>query len=166
MIHEYAIPKNPEITGYKVHQIVEAITQGKSPLFVDAGDKVIIRTTEELTAEPQQPRLWNEGSVMSFQLRACVARRRKGKHIYLPRNDIDGRKTWLKEKAAAAGFEIVSVFVIPNDMKIAKKPQHFTVDATEFVGILRVVNANAFSAALVKGIGNTGRAFGLGMLVI
>lgn len=166
MIKEYSIPKSSDVTGYKVHQIVEALTGGKSPLFVDAGDKVIIRTEADLPAPQVEPRLWNEGSLLSFQLRACVARKRKGKHIYMPRNDIDGRKTWLRAKAAANGFEIVSVFVIPTSMRIEKKPQHFTLDATEFVGVLRVVNANAFSHALQTGIGSVGRAFGLGMLVI
>lgn len=164
--HEYAIPKPPGVSGYKVHQIVEAMTGGKSPLFVDAGDKIIIRTDAELPAEKITPRLWNEGSVISFQLRACVSRKRKGKHIYPPRNDIETRKAWLRAKAPGAGFELVSVFVIPTSMKIEKPSQHFSMDATEFVGILRVTNAFAFAEALRKGIGTTGRAFGLGMLVI
>ena len=42
----------------------------------------------------------------------------------------------------------------------------FTVDRTDFTGVLRVTDEAAFGRAVARGVGSTARAFGFGMLVL
>ena len=44
--------------------------------------------------------------------------------------------------------------------------RRFTVDATEFTGLLRVTEPEAFARCLVNGIGRVGKAFGLNLLIV
>jgi hypothetical protein len=42
----------------------------------------------------------------------------------------------------------------------------FSIDATDFTGVLKVIDPVAFDNALRFGVGNTGRAFGFSLLTI
>ena len=42
----------------------------------------------------------------------------------------------------------------------------FTVDRTDFAGVLRVTDETAFERAVAGGVGATARTFGFGMLVL
>ena len=53
-----------------------------------------------------------------------------------------------------------------NFAKIEKTGQRFTVDSTDFTGVLKVTDATKFSAAVREGIGGCGKAFGFGMLLL
>ena len=44
--------------------------------------------------------------------------------------------------------------------------RRFTVDQTDFTGVLTVTDAEKFNAAVANGIGNKARAFGFGLLII
>jgi CRISPR-associated protein Cas6/Cse3/CasE subtype I-E len=163
---DHVIPKPARIAGYTLHQLAEAATGGGRPLFVDRGDHLVIRTDKPLTAHPVPTRTVKEGDVLAFELRACVARKIKGRKIYFPLGDWRSRHAWLERKAQTCGFEVLALRSTASIAKIAKPDRTFSIDRTDFVGVLRVRDLAAFEVALRTGIGSTARAFGFGMLHI
>lgn len=155
------INKPAGLRGYALHRMIAEYLQGKPALWADEGDRVRIRPREAtLTA-------YKNGTLLGFTLRACVSRSTKNRHHYLPLGDWRGRRAWLAAKAAVNGFEVVAVHVRGEMAQIdAHDGRKFTVDATEFTGLLRVLDQQAFSNCLVKGLGKIGKAFGLGLLVV
>lgn len=159
------IDKPARIKGYALHRLVAqyaAAAGSSSPvLWLDEGAKVRIRPRDA------KPPRYEAGVVLGFSLRACVSRSSGNHHKYLPLADWRGRREWLESKAPALGFEIVGVHV-RGDMECIETHdgRRFTVDATEFTGLLRVLDPAAFEKALVTGVGKVGRAFGLGLLLV
>jgi CRISPR-associated protein Cas6/Cse3/CasE subtype I-E len=163
---DHAIPKPARVAGYALHQLVEGVTDGERPLFIDRGDHLLVRTDKPITLNPTSTRTVKVGDVIAFELRACVAKKRKGKSIYFPISDWHSRHEWLNRKAQQNGFEVLTVRSTVSIAKIEKSGKRFAVDQTDFLGVMRVTNEDQFETAMAKGVGSLARAFGFGMLHI
>src|SRR5207244_3576977 len=97
---DHVIPKPARVAGYMLHQIAEGLTEGGRPLFVDRGDHLLVRTDKPVTANPISTRTVDAGDVVAFELRACVAKKHKGRPVYFPLADWRTRHDWLNRKAA------------------------------------------------------------------
>ena len=167
MLLDHVIPKPPSLKGYELHQLVQGLTDGESPLFADMGDNLIVRTERPITDKGTPPRAIAVGDVIGFELRACVSRKIKGRHIYYPLNDWRSRRAWLQKQGEQKGFEPLTMNSHASQAKIIDgKGRSFTIDQTDFVGVLRVTDSNLFEKAVANGVGSTAKAFGFGMLVI
>lgn len=167
MLRDHSIPKPATLQGYALHRLVQGLTDGDSPLFVDMGDRVLVRTARPLTEEGVPPRPVGAGGLAAFELRACVSRKVKGRHRYYPLGDWRSRHEWLRRQGERLGFEPLTVHCRAGIEKIEKVGSPaFTVDRTDFTGVLRVTDAAAFGRAVSGGVGSTARAFGFGMLVL
>jgi len=164
---DHTIPKPPTLQGYAVHRLVQGLTGGESPLFVDMGDSVLVRTARALTEAGVPPRAVETGGMAAFELRACVARKIKGRHVYYPPEDWRSRHAWLRRQGARLGFEPLTIDCRADRMRIDKGGSRiFTVDRTDFIGVLRVTDDTTFAEAVASGVGSTARTFGFGMLVL
>jgi hypothetical protein len=167
MLLDHVIPKPQTLRGYQLHQLVQGVTDGESPLFTDMGDKLLVRTTKAITAAGAPPRNIANGDIIGFELRACVSKKRKGRHVYFPTSDWRSRHAWLSKQGERHGFEPLTTNCQSSQAKLDDgKGRTFTVDQTDFVGVLRITNKAVFEKALAKGVGSTAKAFGFGMLVI
>lgn len=153
---DYTITKPPMVEGYSTHRIVAGLLGGAPALYVDGGKDLTIRTD---VAVPS-------GHVLGFSLRACVSVKNKGRHRYFPTDDWRSRRAWLERKGLQHGFEVITVHCTAEHFVVEKRAGKFTIDDTQFTGVLKVVDREKFEAALRSGVGNTARAFGFGMLVI
>ncbi len=153
---DYSITKPPSVDGYATHRLVAGLLNGATALHVDDGQRLTIRTDAPVPT----------GHIMGFSLRACVSVKNKGHHRYFPTTDWRSRHAWLDRKGQLHGFEIITVHSSASHFAIEKPSTRFTIDDTQFTGVLRVVDREKFDAALVSGIGSTARAFGFGMLVV
>ncbi len=164
---DHIIPKPPTIKPYQAHQMVQGLADGNPVLFADKGDRLLVRTSQKLTKDAQQVRQCLAGDVVGFELRACVSKKRKGKHLYPDASDWRVRHQWLDRQAEKHGFEVLTVNCHAERLVIDdQRTRKFAVDQTDFVGVLKVVDEEKFKAALEKGIGSTARTFGFGMLEI
>ena len=167
MLLDHVIPKSPTLKGYDLHRLVQSLTDGESPLFADMGDNLIVRTEKPITDKGAPPRAITTGEIVGFELRACVARKIKGRHVYYPMSDWRNRHAWLSKQGERHGFEPLTMNCRASQAKVDDgKGRKFTVDQTDFVGVLRVTDSNQFEMAVANGIGSTAKAFGFGMLVI
>lgn len=155
------IDKPPRVRGYALHRIVEQFRQGKPALWADEGAQLRIRPCEA------QPPAHPAGKLLGFTTTACVALRDGRRHRYLPLADWRGRRDWLHKEGSKHGFEVVGVHVSGGMQEVQTHDgRRFTVDATEFTGLLRVTEPEAFGRCLVNGIGRVGKAFGLNLLIV
>ena len=170
MIADYVLPKPHSTSGYAVHRMVEGLTVGARPLFTDMGDRLWVRSGAPITGTQVLPvPALAVGDIAAFQLRACVSKKTKGKRSYYPTGDWLARHQWLRRQGQRHGFEVLTVHCTAGLAKIAKTDgahQNFTVDRTDFTGVLKVIDADKFQIALSTGIGACARAFGFGMLII
>ena len=167
MLLDHSIPKPPSLEGYKVHQLVQGLTDGEAPLFLDRGHSLIVRTTKPITQTGSTLREVHLDAVIGFELRACVSKKIKGKHKYFAVSDYKARHDWLRTKAKQQGFETLTMTCTTTMLKISdSKKRSFVVDQTDFAGGLKVTNVDEFNEALKNGIGSTAKAFGFGLLVI
>ena len=155
------IQKPPSVRGYALHRLVEQHQQGVPALWSNEGHQVRIRPRDG-----DMPTI-ELNKVIGFTVKACVAYSSGNKHKYLPTGDWRGRKKWLEERAAKYGFELIGVHVSGGLQPIETHDgRRFTVDATEFTGLLKVVELPAFQNCYLNGISKVGKAFGLNMIVI
>ncbi len=155
------IEKPASVRGYALHRLVEEYHRGVPALWSDEGKFVRIRPRNQET-----PTL-EVGKVIGFTVRACVAYSSGNSHKYLPVADWRGRRDWLEKRAVKCGFELVGVHVSGGMQLIeAHDGRRFTVDATEFTGLLKIVDLAAFQHCYLNGISKVGKAFGLNMIVI
>ena len=167
MLLDHTIPRPPSLDAYGLHRLAQGLTGGDSPLFVDMGDRVVVRSAKPITGDGKPPRAAGAGEVVGFELRACVSRKVRGRHVYYPLADWRSRHAWLRRQGARRGFEPLTIHCRAAQAKIDKGGgQTFTVDRTDFVGVLRVTDAARFARAVADGVGSTAKAFGFGMLVI
>ena len=158
---DIVIDKPSKVRGYALHRIVEQYRQGKPALWADEGTQVRIRPEEAVP--PDYP----AGKLLAFTTTACVSFASGHKNRYLPLNDWRGRKVWLEKRAQRHGFELVGFHVSPGMQSVETHDgRRFTLDATEFTGLLRVTDPAAFANCLLKGIGRIGKAFGLNLLIV
>lgn len=153
---EFVLQKPSSMDGYATHRMVAGLAQGTPAIHLDEGDQVRIRTEAPLPTGP----------VFGFSLRACVSSKNKGRHRYFPTNDWRSRHAWLDRKGLLHGFEIITVHASARHFVVDKPSGRFTVDDTQFTGVLKVTDQDKFDAALKSGIGNTARSYGFGMLII
>jgi CRISPR-associated protein Cas6/Cse3/CasE subtype I-E len=158
---DIVIDKPARLRGYALHRIVAQHLDGKPALWADEGTRLRIRPVDA------QAPAYEVGKLLAFTTTACVALRSGRRHRYLPTQDWRGRREWLDKEAATHGFEIVGVHITGAMQRVQSHDgRNFTVDATEFTGLLRVTDTAAFARCLTHGIGRVGKAFGLGMLCI
>ena len=164
---EFTIKKPAAIQGYPVHRAVAALAQGAAHTWRDNGETLTIRTTAALPAEGVDLPAVQVGELRLFSLRACVSSKVRGRHIYPPRGDHQARQAWLAKQGLRQGFEIVAVHCTSDVARVADHSgRDFTLDATEFTGVLKVTDLVAFQSALQAGVGSTGKAFGFSLLSI
>ena len=167
MLLDHVIPKPPTLKGYDLHRLVQGLTEGESPLFADMGDSLLVRTEKPITEKGTPARQIMDGEIVGFELRACVARKIKGKHVYYPVSDWRSRHAWLHKQGERNGFEPMTINCHASQAKVDNgRGRKFTVDQTDFVGVLRVTDNTKFMMAVANGIGSTAKAFGFGMLVL
>jgi hypothetical protein len=167
MLLDHVIPKPPSLSCYDLHRLVQGLTDGASPLFADLGDNLIIRTEKPITDKGTPPRATANGDIVGFELRSCVSRKIKGRHVYYPTTDWRSRHAWLRTQGQRLGFEPLTISCNSTKAKIDDgKGREFTVDQTDFVGVLRVTDYTNFQKAVASGVGSTAKTFGFGMLVI
>ena len=163
---DYVVPKPTTVRGYALHRIAEGLTDGGRPLFTDFGDHMVLRT-QKLIDAPQRPgREVAQGDIVGFELRACVGTKVKGKHRYFHTSDWRSRHAWLNRQGQRHGFEVVTVHCTASIASIKTADRQFTLDQTDFTGVLKVCDAALFALAVANGIGSKGRAFGFGMINI
>ena len=153
---DYIVPKPTNLDSYATHRLVAGLVEGAAALHTDDGNQVRIRTDAVLPTE----------NIFGFTLRACVSYKNKGRHRYFPTNDWRARHAWLERKGIQHGFEIITVHASAKQFLVEKPSGKFTIDDTQFTGVLKVIDQDKFAAALKSGIGNTARSYGFGMLVI
>lgn len=167
MIVDYVLPKPPTAGGYALHRMIEGLTNGAAPLFTDMGDRLLVRSAAPIAGLTAQPlKDLAAGEITAFQLRASVSRKTRGKRSYYPPADWAARHHWLRRQGERLGFEVLTVHCSAAFAPIDKTGQRFTVDRTDFTGVLKVTDAEKFSHALRDGVGSCSRAFGFGMLLI
>ena len=164
---EFTVKKPSSIAGYPVHRAVAALAQGAPHIWRDNGETVTIRTSAQLDAQCADLPTVLVGELRMFSLRACVASKVRGRHIYPPRGDHQARQNWLARQGLRHGFEVVAVHSTSGTARVADQAgRDFALDATDFTGVLKVTDTIAFQAALGAGVGATGKAFGFSLLSI
>ena len=153
---EHTITKPIGVDGYAVHRMVAGLVGDAPALHLDTGQTLTLRTDAPMPG----------GHILGFTLRACVSIKNKGRHRYFPTGDWRSRHAWLERKGLQHGFEIITVHCTSKQFLVEKRPSPFTIDDTQFTGVLKVIDQEKFTAAVASGIGNTARTFGFGMLLI
>ena len=165
MLHDHVIMKTAGISDYASHQLLEQMTGGARPLFINNGDHLIFRSEDpDLTPRATVVRPVKEGDIVGFELRASCGVKTKGKQKYFALKDWRARRDWLERKAQ--GFEVVAVTISSETSKIQKGSKTIKIDQTDFTGILKVTDVSAFLATLKNGVSTPGKAFGRGLLII
>ena len=164
---DFNLKKPSSISGYPVHRAVAALTHGAPHLWRDNGETLTIRTSAQLDAEGVEVPSVKAGELRMFNLRACVASKVRGRHIYPARGDHKTRQEWLGKQGQRHGFTVVAVHCTDAVARVADQGRRdFLIDSTDFTGVLKVTDEAAFENALRCGVGNTGRAFGFSLLSI
>ena len=163
---DYAVPKPSTIRGYALHRIAEGLTGGGRPQFTDFGDHMVLRTDKSIDAPLRPAREVAQGDIVGFELRACVGTKVKGKHRYFHTSDWRSRHKWLDRQGQRHGFVVITVHCTATIATIKKDDRQFTLDQTDFTGVLKVTDEKQFAQAIAGGIGSKGRAFGFGMINI
>jgi CRISPR associated protein len=164
---EYKLNKPAAIRGYPLHRLVMGLTDGQPALFADAGEDVLIRTGVELDAPGTEIMQFGEGDMTAFELRACCGKKRKGKNIYFALKDWRSRHDWLKRKGEQLGFQPLTVHCTSEIATIDNSSgRSFRIDQTDFVGVLKVTDAELFQKALTGGVGSVAKTYGFGMLIV
>lgn len=146
------IAKPESLTGHALHRVAAGLAPGA--LHRDEGDHVRVRA--DLPT-----------NLRAFTLRACVCVRVGGRNVYPHSSDWQARHDWLEREAARNGFAILTQHCSAGRQRIRDgHGRDFVIDATDFVGVLKITDPEKFAAALTRGIGRIGRAWGLGMLCL
>lgn len=165
-MNEYVLAKPPSTGGYSLHRIVAGLTDGAPALFADRGDHLVVRTSKHIGADQRPVREVKTGEVIAFELRASCGTKNKGRHSYWPVADWKSRHGWLDRQGERHGFSVITVHCTAGMQLIEKTGRKFTIDKTDFVGVLKVTDSEKFSNAMAAGIGGKGKAFGFGMIQI
>ena len=165
-MNEYVLAKPPSTSAYALHRIVAGLTDGAPALFADRGDHLVVRTTKQLDADRRPVREVKGGDVIAFELRASCGTKNKGRHTYWPVADWKSRHDWLDRQGERHGFSVITTHCSSGMQLIEKAGRKFTVDRTDFVGVLKVTDSERFGNAIVKGIGGKAKAFGFGLIQI
>lgn len=163
---DFVLHKPPTIRGYDLHRMAAGLTGGDKVLFADCGDHLLLRTDKPLAVDQRPLRAIAAGDIIGFELRACVGKKVKGKHRYFPTADWRSRHQWLERQGELHGFSIITVHCTAEMHAVTAGDRQFTVDQTDFTGVLKITDAERFRNAVATGVGNKAKAFGFGMLLI
>lgn len=163
---DYVVPKPATARGYALHRMAEGLTGGGRPLFTDFGDHMVLRTEQPLDAVQRPVRQVAQGDIIGFELRASVGTKVKGRHRYFHTSDWRSRHEWLDRRGERHGFEVITVHCAASMAVVKKADRQFTVDQSDFTGVLKVTDESKFRQAIASGIGGKARAFGFGMINI
>jgi len=163
---DFIMQKPASVRGYALHRIAAGLADGDKVLFADGGDCLLLRSDKTLDVAQCQVRTVSSGDILGFELRACVGKKVKGRHLYFRTSDWRSRHEWLERKGSAHGFTVITVHCSAAMQTVRAGTRQFTVDQTDFTGVLKVTDLTRFNSVLANGVGNTARAFGFGMLII
>lgn len=163
---DFIMQKPPTVRGYALHRIAAGLADGEKILFADCGDHVLLRTDKPLEVDQRSVRTFTLGDIVGFELRACVGKKVKGKHRYFRTSDWRSRHEWLARQGEAHGFAIITLHCTADMQAVKSGDRQFTIDQTDFTGVLKVTDVEQFDKAVAHGVGNKAKAFGFGMLVI
>ena len=163
---DFVMQKPVSVRGYALHRMAAGLGDGERILFADQGDQMLLRTNKAIACEQKPEHTVVYGEIVGFELRACVGKKVKGKHRYFPTSDWRSRHVWLDRQGTLHGFEIITVHCQSQFLTVKKGDRPFTVDQTDFTGVLKITDLEPFNRAVANGIGNKAKAFGFGMLVI
>ncbi|HFQ94140.1 MAG TPA: type I-E CRISPR-associated protein Cas6/Cse3/CasE [Anaerolineae bacterium] len=111
----------------------------------------------------------DNGRILRFRLRANPTKRlssgkgnKPGKRVQLFHEE--EQLAWLKKRAAANGFSLIDVQIIPEGNQTDRR-KRLTIYTVQYDGRLQITDADKFREALQKGIGPA-KAFGCGLLSI
>ncbi len=104
------------------------------------------------------------GQALNFRLDANPAVKRDGKRHALLKED--QQSAWLTRKGAENGFALLSHQIVRTQDSIGRK-ESYTMKwhGVRFDGVLQVVDAGLFAAAVATGIG-AAKGFGFGLLSV
>jgi len=154
------IPKPPASDAYLLHRLV-AEMHPEGALWHDDGRNLIVRSkTQPLPDVP------SAGTLLGFRVAARVTLKRASKRRDARPGDIQTRRQWLVSRGRHWGFEVVSMYCECHRLNIKTRDARFSVDATQFAGVLRVTDRDRLARAMLAGITPTGLAYGLGMLFL
>jgi len=163
---DFVMPKPATLRGYALHRIAAELADGAKVLFADSGDYLLLRTDKPLALTPRPLRTLNVGDIIGFELRACVGKKVKGLHRYFPTSDWKSRHDWLARQGERHGFSLITLHCTTTMQPVQAGQRSFTLDQTDFTGVLKITQLEPFQLALNHGIGNTAQAFGFGLLII
>ena len=167
MLLDHSISKPASVQGYDVHRMVSGLTKDEKTLFADLGERILVRCESPITPDGVPIRQVDQEDVVGFELRACVSKKNNGKHVYFPEAEWRQKHKWLHQKGEKNGFTPLSLHCKASRAKLDNgRGRIFTVDQTDFVGVLRVTDKELFENVLAKGIGSTAKTYGFGMLII
>ena len=92
---DFIMQKPASLRGYALHRIAAGLARSEKVLFADCGDHLLLRTDKQLDVEQRPLRTLASGDIIGFELRACVGKKIKGKHIYFRTTDWRSRHEWL-----------------------------------------------------------------------
>ncbi|MDO8311995.1 MAG: type I-E CRISPR-associated protein Cas6/Cse3/CasE [Sideroxyarcus sp.] len=163
---DFIMQKPASLRGYALHRIAAGLVHSEKVLFADCGEHLLLRTDKQLDVTQCPLRILAPGDIIGFELRACVGKKVKGRHIYFRTTDWRSRHEWLERQGDAHGFAIITMHCTALMLPVSAGDRQFTVDQTDFTGVLKVTDVERFNNVLANGVGNKARAFGFGMLVI
>ena len=164
---EFTIKKPRAVAGYPVHRAVAALVNGAPHIWRDNGETLTIRTSASIACAGVDLPEVGLSELRLFNLRACVGTKVRGKHVYPAKGDHQARKAWLEKQGLRLGFALVAVHSASGTARVMDQTgRDFILDATDFTGVLKVTDVQAFQKALRSGVGSTGRAFGFSLLCI
>ena len=160
-----------QLDDYTLHRAVYerfAAPRGRhftfAPIDLPSGPAVLVRGDLDSGDEVFVPA---EGDVVRFMLRATVSRhaRETGKRGAWSKGNTGARLAWLQRQAEVHGFAVIAASVSVSTSNIERGKGRFWLDASRYLGTLRVTDQARFSEALRHGVGK-GKAFGFSTLIV
>lgn len=140
------------------------VQSGKKPDWsrLSVGQDYLVEPPKFKTFQPS----FAGGQRLAFRLRANPTVKRGGKRLGLVREE--DQQVWLRRKAAAAGFRPSFAQAVPEGLvhgrKLSGENRHdMSFLSVRFDGLLQVLDADHFVAAVRNGIGS-GKGVGFGLL--
>lgn len=122
--------------------------------------RYLLKPVEEKVFEPR----FRLGQVLQFRLVANPTIKRNGKRLALRKEE--DQIAWLQRKAQENGFRVAQLQLVrEGDIRGGRGRQMMTWHSVRFDGLLVVENVEAFTRAVVKGIG-AAKGFGFGLLSV
>lgn len=149
------ISKPTLLTDHLLHRVVAGVAQGRA--WVDNGTQVVL---------PDASRTFTQNEILAGSMRACVSKKVKGRHRYFHTGDWRSRHEWLERKAQQHGFEVMSAHCSAIQKRIDKPTGPITIDQTDFVFVIKVVDPEKFRHAYLNGVSSTAKTYGYNFINI